>query len=235
MWGITKWIQAHPNVSTAIIIITIIGFIITIIALVLQIKDKKRKSIFYNITSNTLINNEISGIEGIKVLFAEEEVKTIVVSTVKLWNSGNEYIESSDFYDENPLKFTIPKTDKILAAAFVEEPDKACQFQINLSTNIQNEALISFYCFEPHQSARINIYHTCTDEKALNLEGRIKGGKIANSAIEMDTQNGEMCISTHKYKIYLNNRGILSRFFNYDYYYNRLGISIVKKQDKRKK
>ncbi|MCD7872911.1 MAG: hypothetical protein LUG21_06415, partial [Clostridiales bacterium] len=146
-----------------------------------------------------MINNEISGIEGIKVLFAEEEVKTIVVSTVKLWNSGNEYIESSDFYNENPLKFTMPKTDKILAAAFVEEPDKACQFQINLSTNIQNEALISFYCFEPHQSVRINIYHTCADEKALNLDGRIKGGRIANSAIEMDTQNGEMCISTHKY------------------------------------
>ncbi|MCD7872912.1 MAG: hypothetical protein LUG21_06420 [Clostridiales bacterium] len=46
MWGITKWIQAHPNVSTTIIIITIIGFIITIIALVLQIKDKKGNQFF---------------------------------------------------------------------------------------------------------------------------------------------------------------------------------------------
>lgn len=40
---LTKWIAENPEVTTWITIISLLGVVITIIALILQIKDKKEK------------------------------------------------------------------------------------------------------------------------------------------------------------------------------------------------
>ena len=89
METLTKWIAENPVVTTWITIISLLGVAITVIALILQVKDKKRKAIYYTINSTILIDNEVSKIDGMKILFYDKKVDTVVISKIKLWNGGN--------------------------------------------------------------------------------------------------------------------------------------------------
>lgn len=44
---LTQWIADNPVITTWITLISLIGVVITVIALIMQIRDKKRKIIYY--------------------------------------------------------------------------------------------------------------------------------------------------------------------------------------------
>ena len=225
---LTKWIAENPVVTTCITMISLLGVVITIIAFILQIRDKKRRAIYYTMSSTILVDNEVSQIEGIKILFRNKEIDTVVISNIKLWNGGNEILEESDFYPENELKIVVPETEKILAAKIIEETDDTCKLKINISKERTNEAVISFYCLEPQQGATICLYHTNIKEKDTKLIGKIKGGKVLNKSVDVEIVDGEVCVSTGKYKIYLNG-GILGASVKRIYLFPRiLGLSMVR-------
>lgn len=232
MESLTQWIAEHPVVTTWITLISLIGVLITIIALILQIKDKKRRAIYYTMVSTVLIDNEISQIEGIKILLHNKEVSTVGISNIKLWNGGNEILERSDFYPEHELKIVVPKSEEILAATIIEETDDTCKVNIQISDRNTNEALVSFYCLEPRQGATINVFHTNISENEVELVGKIKNGKVVNKSIDIEIENGEMYMLTGKHKIYFNS-GILSTFIQmFRTFDSLLGISIVKRKKK---
>jgi len=230
MEKLTQWITENPVVTTWITIISLLGVAITVIALIIQIKDKKRKAIFYSITTNVLLDNKVSMIDGIRVTFHDEEVRNIAISTVKIWNGGNELLEASDFYSGKELKLEIPINERILAAKVLDETEDTCK--VNATIAEQNNAVqISFYCLEPKQGATINIYHTNIEEDSIYLIGRIKGGKLINRSVSIETENGEVYISTGKYRINLDG-GLLSAGLPlFRVFSNILGVSIIK--DKR--
>lgn len=190
---LTQWIADNPVITTWITLISLIGVMITVIALFIQIRDKKRKVICFIKSSNILLDNAISCIEGIKVFFYKDEVNTIAVTTIKIWNGGNVILEMSDFYPEKELKITVPDTEKILAANIVDQTEDTCNAEIALVSN--NEAVFTFYCLEPGQGATINLYHTNIDEDETKVNGRLKGGKIVNKTLEIFTENGELIVS----------------------------------------
>ena len=66
---LTQWIADNPVITTWITLISLIGVVITVIALIMQIRDKKRKIICFIKNSNVLLDNTISCIDGIKVFF----------------------------------------------------------------------------------------------------------------------------------------------------------------------
>ena len=230
MEALTQWIADHPVVTTWITLISLIGVLVSIIALFLQIRDKKRRAIYYTVMSTVLIDNEISQIDGIKILFHNKEVSTVGISNIKLWNGGNEILELSDFYPEHELRVVVPKNEKILAATVIEETDDTCKVDVHISDQNANEALVSFYCLEPQQGTTINVYHTNVGENEVDVIGKIKGGKVINKSIEIEIENGEMCMSTGKHKIYFNG-GIFSTFTRIKKMFDDfLGVSIVKRK-----
>lgn len=230
---LTQWIADNPVVSTWITIISLIGVVITIIALIMQIKDKKRKAIYYTISSNILVDEKVSQINGIKVLFKDNEVNTIVVTNIKIWNGGNEILEPSDFYPENSLKISIPNDEQILAVGVSDETAEECKFTIT-NNNKNNEAGVSFYCLEPKQSVSLIVYHTNTNEKETKILGKIKGGKILNKSIELSTEGDEIYISTGKYRIYFEREFLGIGLPMINIIPNILGISIRKENKKEK-
>lgn len=230
---VTQWIADNPVISTWITFISLFGVIITVVALLIQISDKKRRAVFYTMTSNVLLDNEISQIEGIKVLFNEEIVDTIVISNLKIWNGGNQILERTDFYPEKELKVVVPKDCRMLAATVVDETEETCKVNIELQDDKTNEAIITFYCLEPKQGATFNIYHTNVDEKKTVLGGKIKDGKIVNKSIEIVTEDGEMCISTGKYKIYFDRWFFKSGAPVIRLFPGIMGISIVRKKNRK--
>lgn len=78
------------------------------------------------ITSTILVDNEVSQIDGIEILFHDKKVNTVVISNIKLWNGGNGILEELDFYPENELKIVVPESERILAAMLIEETDDTC-------------------------------------------------------------------------------------------------------------
>ena len=58
MDALTNWIAENPVVTTWITIISLVGVVITIIALILQIKDKKKRAIYYTINSTVLVDKK---------------------------------------------------------------------------------------------------------------------------------------------------------------------------------
>lgn len=231
MEALTNLIAENPVVTTWVTIISLVGVAITIIALILQIKDKKKKAIYYTIDSTVLVDNEVSRIDGIKILFHDKEIETVVVSKIKLWNGGNEILETSDFYPSYELSIKVPQNEKILAAVVNEETDEACK--VNVQNSTQNIRMIDFYCLEPRQGATITVYHTNTDEKVTEVIGKIKGGKVLNRSVEMIIEDGEMCMATGSYKIYFG--GFLRPYIRLARNFPKMfGISIVKKKKKKK-
>lgn len=234
MEALTNWIANNPVITTWITIISLLGVIITVIALILQVKDKGRKAIYYTITSTVLVDNEVSQIDGIEILFHDKKVNTVAISNIKLWNGGNEILEESDFYPENELKIIVPESEKILAATIIEVTDDTCKLNVQIANQKVNQALVSFYCLEPRQGATINIYHTNVDVKDTELIGKIKGGKVLNKSLEVGIEDGEMCMSTGNHKIYFSG-GIFSTGSQaIKMFPNILGISIVKTKKKKK-
>lgn len=230
---LTQWIANNPVVTTWITLISLIGVLITAIALILQIKEKKRIAIFFTITSTILVDSELSQIDGVKILFNDNEVSTVVISKIKMWNGGNEILEESNFYSDHRLKIVVPQNEKILAAAVVEETDDTCKVKVIPQHYKENEMVVSFYCLEPQQGATINVYHTNTDEKETNLIGKIKAGKIINKSIDVGIEDGEMCISTSNHKIYIRNSILDAGTRTISLFPSILGISVVKKLKKR--
>lgn len=225
---LTKWIAENPVVTTWVTMISLIGVLITIVALILQIKDKKRRAVYYTMSSTILVNNEVSQIDGIKILFKDKEIDTVAISNIKLWNGGNEILEESDFYPENELKIVVPETEKILATRIIEEADDTCKLKINISKERTNEAVISFYCLEPQQGATISLYHTNIKEKDTKLIGKIKGGKVLNKSVDVEIVDGEVCVSTGKYKIYVNGGIFGASVKRIHLFPGILGVSMVK-------
>lgn len=232
---LTQWIEDNPVVTTWITLISLLGVLITVIALILQIKDKKRRAIYYTITSTVLVDDEVSQINGIKILFQDKEVSTVVISTIKLWNGGNEILEESDFYPEHELKIIVPQNEEILAAAVIEETDDTCKVKVVIHNHKVNEVFVSFYCLEPQQGASINVYHTNVNEKETELIGKIKDGKVSNKTIEVGMEDGEMCISTSNHKIYFGNNPFSNVSQKISLFPSILGISIVSRKKKKRK
>lgn len=229
MEALTKWIAENPVVTTWITIISLVGVVITIIALIMQIKDKKKRAIYYTINSTILVDNEVSRIDGIKILFQDKEIETVVVSKIKLWNGGNEILETSDFYPNYNLSIKVPQNEKILGAIVNEETDKTCKVDVQNLTQDENVRIIDFYCLEPRQGATITIYHTNIDEKETEVVGKIKGGKVLNRSVEVIIEDGEMCMATGSHKIYFS--GILRPYIRLAGNFSEMfGISIVKRK-----
>ena len=176
-------------------------------------------------------DNEVSRIDGIKILFHDKEIETVVVSKIKLWNGGNVILETSDFYPSYELSIKVPQNEKILAAIINEETDETCKVNIQNSTQDENIIRIDFYCLEPRQGATITIYHTNIDEKETEVIGKIKGGKVLNRSVEMIIEDGEMCMATGSHKIYFG--GLFRPYIRLARNFPEMfGISIVKTKKK---
>lgn len=227
---LTQWIADNPVITTWITLISLIGVVITVIALIIQIRDKRRKAICFIKNSNILLDNAISCIEGIKVFFYKDEVNTIAVTTIKIWNGGNVILEMSDFYPEKELKVTVPDKERILAANIVDQTEDTCKAEIALVN--KNEAVFTFYCLEPGQGATINLYHTNIDEDGIKVDGRMKGGKIVNKTLEIFTENGELIVSNGIFRVYWDG-GFMGIGLNIFRNISRLLGITVKKKDRK--
>lgn len=145
-----------------------IGVILTVLALGLTIRQRQIKAISYDIiTTNELltVHEELEG--KLQILYEGQPTKDISLVIIKLFNSGNLPIATSDY--ESPISFYFDDATKIISAAIIDvEP---ASLAVDVTTNSEN-IVLSPVLLNPEDSITIKLL--------LNdFWGRIKtGGRI---------------------------------------------------------
>lgn len=174
---IVEWINNNALLAALVTLISIIGFILTIITLIVQ---RKRKSIAYVFNTLTLIENQIAKIPGLSIHFDNKPIECIVVTKLRVWNNGNVLLTKDDVYQNHPICIELKhKNCSILSVDIIRESSDTCNFILHTDEDKQTIRL-SFDYLEKTQGIILNIYHTNTSSDPFKINGKIKEGKLIN-------------------------------------------------------
>lgn len=152
------------------VIIAVVSVLITIVIYFLQ---KNRKSISYEILSRAPLLTTKEKIEGkIKLLFNDLEVQNVSFFEIKVINSGNVGIPSSDY--ERPLRFIFETEAKILTAEIIKSGPEFLTTELNI---VDNEIVIQPILMNSKDYLIIKIIVSNSSSDAFILDGRIKDVK----------------------------------------------------------
>lgn len=154
------------------------GFAVGVIALILSvifyIRGKKRKLLFYRITSTQLISKKITTIPGLSILLNGQPIENLSSTQIEFTNSGNQVINSSDFALLEPLSIVVDGQFYNL--------EHSCEVSSSSPNSIPQiesvndwTANIKFDFLKPKQSITIALFHSGT----ILIIGELKDGKIS--------------------------------------------------------
>ena len=182
MNAIAQWIANNPYLTAAGLFATFLGLIIAIVTPIFQ---KKRKQLYYTVSTTQLVEEKVSKIDGVEILFHGSYINRLSVSNVRIWNSGNTIITVEDFYNKHKLQ-VIPTGDfEILGADTPKESADIIESSVTTSNNVIS---ISFQAFEKKDYISFNVYHTGNEKDRLLVDGRIKDGKIIDKTFDTEVE-----------------------------------------------
>lgn len=151
------------------VVFAVLAVLVTIIIFFVQRKTKK---LSFEITSNTQLLGVKDEIQGkVQVLYEGKEVKNVHLLTVKITNSGNQSISSSDY--ERPLSIEVSSESKILTHEVVDQEPTNLGVSIDVR---ENEIIVAPTLLNEKDSFSIKALVSDFDGKA-NIDGRINGVK----------------------------------------------------------
>lgn len=159
-------------------------FLGLIIAIVTPIIQKKRKRLYYTLSTTPLVKRTVANIKNLEVLFSGKHIESLSVTNIKLWNSGNTIITNDDFYKNHELKLINHNTKNctILGVDIIKQSADTIQCKID------DTFTFSFQALEKKDYIIFNIYHTGNENTKFILDGKFKEGKIINKTIDMEKQ-----------------------------------------------
>ena len=142
-------------------ILTIGGLIIGVIGIILAIyfysRSKRIKKSTYQIRSFNLINESLSKLPDLKVIYKESIIKNLTVTKIALWNSGNETINENDLVKLDPLRISPSEGTEIYNIEIVDIVENSNCFNLIQNNNDWN---ILFDYLDTNEGCVINVYHS---------------------------------------------------------------------------
>ncbi len=173
MKKLAKAVADNPYVTIFIEFITFLGFIA---ALVIPYIQARKVQLNFSYTSNLLVSDILSEMEGLDISFQGSKVGQLTVTTCEICNTGNTTIEDSDVYEGHKLRvFTGSDNAEVLFASVVSQSYDTNNCQLSYDGNSVN---VHFDVLEKKEKVVFNIYHTGDADTAFSIEGKIKEGKI---------------------------------------------------------
>lgn len=184
MDAIANWIAENPYFTATGLFASFLGLIIAIIVPIIQ---RKRKQLYYTVSTTQLVNENISHIKDIEILFCGKQVNQLSVTNMKVWNSGNVLITNEDMYHNHKLQVLPQATSEytILDVDIISQSTDTIQCTINSDPE---KATIIFQAFEKKDYVSFNVYHTGDENVKFVLNGKIKEGKIINKTLDVEKQ-----------------------------------------------
>lgn len=152
------------------VIITCIALSITVIIYFLQ---RNKKGLSYEILSRTSLLSSKEKLEGkIKILYNNQVVQNVKFLEIKVLNTGNICIPSSDY--ERPLRFIFEAEANILTAEIIKSKPESLTTTLNLT---QNEIIVQPILMNSKDYLVIKAIVSNFSEEDVIVDGRIKDVK----------------------------------------------------------
>jgi len=166
----------------------LISFVITILSIILSIylyfKSKRQRLPTYVVRSVNLIEDSVSKLNEIEILYAKSKVRNLSVARIAFWNAGSETINGSDVTKASPLKVVGREGVDFLGLEIVYEKNKANNFNLSPvndpeepGKHLQNEMEITFDYIDKNEGIILQVFHTGKTNENIEIQGVIKGSK----------------------------------------------------------
>jgi hypothetical protein len=158
--------------------IGIAGIVISLIVSYLSNRKNLRlKEPSWSIRSNNLVEGFSNKVENLKVIYNDICVENLTISKILFWNDGKETINRQDYETINKLRVECSHNAKLLDAKIISSNNLSSQITI-IKSDQNNCAFILFDYLDEKQGAVIQVVHTGTSSKDLQIVGDIKGVKV---------------------------------------------------------
>jgi hypothetical protein len=159
----------------------IVGTVLAVIGLAASYyfyrKSIRAKEPCFFFRSYNLIQGLDSKLDNLKISYGDNKIENLTVSRMLLWNNGLETIERSDIATVNPVRIVGIEGLKFLDAKILAQNNHSSQFRVNIAEDSES-ILLDFDYFDHNQGCVIQIVHTGTSSKDVQLVGDIKGVKL---------------------------------------------------------
>ncbi len=159
------------------VIIGIVGILLGFLgSLFFYLKGKKNKRLVYNTETTVLISESLSNYENLKILYNNEDIKTLNSTNIKIKNIGNDIIETSDFVPAEPI---IIKTSDHFLLQDVSKYNinsSNSKNRVNLTYIDESHIQVSFDFLSPKDEIQITVLHT----GQISMTGDLKQGSVKN-------------------------------------------------------
>jgi hypothetical protein len=168
---LVEQIGASPWLNVASFVVGIVGFIL---AFVFYFRAKREKIPQYQIRTFRLIQDNVSKIPALKILYDNQPVENLTLTRISIWNRGIDPIESGDFAPSDKLRIEVEKSFKLLGAElwFAGKPTN----NFSLSNNLEKKTVnIQFEYFGRNEGLVVSVFHTGMKDSDLKILGTLKG------------------------------------------------------------
>ncbi|WP_036827672.1 hypothetical protein [Polaribacter sp. Hel1_85] len=153
----------------------IIGILGVILAIIFYYKGKKRKTPVYEISDFNIISDNLEKkVSDISITYKQKLIKTLTVSKVVIWNSGNSTIQNSDIPETNRFRIHSFSNCEIYDFDIISKDDKDCLLELQ---KIKDGIEIRFNYLEPQSGFIIKVIHSGINSTNLYVAGKIIGEK----------------------------------------------------------
>lgn len=169
-------IQLLENIPAFVYLLaTLISVVLAIIGIVLYIKGKKSKSPCYSMRSTNLVRGLVSKIDSLEMRYATQPIENLTVTKILFWNAGRDTIAYSDVANADPLIIKVREGSKILDSKILCSNNPANQFFLSEAGD-KSSLTLNFEYIDKDERALIQILHTGTSSRDIEIGGTVKGG-----------------------------------------------------------
>ena len=169
-----EFIETMKSSNLVWLILSLCSIISVPLAIYFGRKSLSQKIINAVLSSNELITNNQSNISKVKILYDNETVDDITVTTLTFWNKTSTTIHKTDLIDAEPLSI-FTNGGKILDVSVLK--GSRSSNQINVSLTNDNSANITFDYLDKKEGGIIQVIHT-GNHNPIDITRKIKGGTV---------------------------------------------------------
>lgn len=136
-------------------------------------KSHRLTSAAYMIRTIRLINSKINKFPALNIQCGTEQITSLSISKVALWNDGSDTINLDSIAKNNRLRIEIDNRYEILGADIQYEKNKSNDFKITISPD-KRCVNIEFDYFDRDEGVVVQIYHTGRRSADIAVVGQIK-------------------------------------------------------------
>jgi len=157
----------------------ILAILSLILAYIFYRKSLKLKEPCWSMASQVLIQDKISKLDNLEILYNHVKVENITVSRILFWNRGSEAIRGEDLNTDNPLRIQGDRDTKLLSVEIVDKDHDKIFLKYNETEEKENDKyLLNFSYLDKNQGAVIEVIHDGKSARSISFCGRIIGGEV---------------------------------------------------------